>query len=217
MQKTKRDVNNFIPLILSKIELAKNFHQRIALSITGKTVLNCAYLKFYLRKRHQKLYLYTRLDRASFGMRTGAHLFLLDLHDLIPSSTIESVKGHLKGLVIEVNEVNQPDIIKLLKLVALMSKPKNFYTRNTKSNYSFWNYEDSSSIPIHLLFTEKQVLNLRCADLVYLLTIGVKKFDKTRCSNADIYNLISNNNSDAIDMLGSSNSSNDSGPSSEVS
>ena len=172
---TKRDSNNFISLILSKIELARNFKQRIALTITCKKILGHITLKFYLRKRHQKLYLFIR-PTDNFGNIQQRHKFYLDIKRLIPEVKIESIKGHYTGFTIDIYE-NYDTVIQMLKLISLLSKPKDFYKKVTKVFISYYNYETASVTPIHIRFTHTELKQLECNDLIYTLYTQVKEFE----------------------------------------
>lgn len=172
---TKRDKNSFISLILSKIELARNFKQRIALTITCKRILGHITLKFYLRKRHQKLYLFIRpID--NFGNMQQRHKFYLDIKRLIPEVTIESIKGHYTGFVIDIIE-HYNAVIQILKLTSLLSRPQDFYIRKTKVFLNYYNYQAASVTPIHIRFTHTELKQLECDDLTYTLYTQVKEFE----------------------------------------
>lgn len=175
--KRKRDPNNFISLILNKISLASAFHQRVALSITSKVILNCCTLKFYIRKRHDELYLYTRI-LGSFGNIEQRHLFIKELAYLC-SQDIESTKGHFTGLILHLTENTRDALINYLKLIALLAHPKDFYKRCTKIYTSFFNYPESSSIPIHICITNSNIeklFNFNFNSLIYdtFNSIGAK-------------------------------------------
>ena len=164
----KKDKNNFINIILNKITLAQNFSQRVDLTITRKRILNHIMLSFYLRRRYNTLILYIRpVDK--FGSITERHKFYKDFKLLIPSLKFEGTKGHYKGFLLTIcNETNN-DLILLLKLISLFSRPKDFYTKNSKVFKSFFNYVNTSLIPIHLRFTNKQLSELTCGDIILLL------------------------------------------------
>lgn len=162
--KIKRDKNSFIQVILSKIELAQSFHQRIALSITSKRILNHVVLKFYLRKRYNKLFLYIRLF-DKFSNRNERHKFYLDLPKLIPALALTSIKGHYTGWLLELTPENKPQLIKLLKLIVLLANPKDFYRKFQKTTYSYFNYPETSQVPIHFNIKKETLLDLRCYDL----------------------------------------------------
>lgn len=212
----KRDSNNFINLIITKLELAKNFHQRVALSITSKSILNCATLKFYIRKRYKKLFLYTRMDKSSFGTRIGSYNVIRDVADLIPELEIESIKGHLKGWILEIKPEHQQALVKFLKLIALLAHPDNFYLKTTKSQISFWNYADTSDIPIHILFQENQLLNLRSAELLNTFFIRIQKYNAKRNIKTNTSNHTTDINDDDTTITGLSSTSDDSTGSSDI-
>lgn len=172
---TKRDSNNFISLILSKIELARNFKQRIALTITCKRILGHITLKFYLRKRHKKLYLFIR-PTDNFGNIQQRHKFYLDIKRLLPDVTIESIKGHYTGFTIDIFE-HYETVIQMLKLISLLSRPKDFYKKETKVFISYYNYQESSVTPIHIRFTHTELKQLECSDLLNTLYTQVKEFE----------------------------------------
>lgn len=166
---SKRDNNNFISVILSKIELAKNFHQRVQLAITSRRILRHTYLVFYLRRRYKKLYFYTRLKSDGFGNKKERHNLFRDIVKLIPELQIDGVQGHYKGFIIEITECTKESLILFLKLVALLSKPKDFYVKDTKIYKSFYNYINTSDIPIHIQITQSKFKELTCYDLVQTL------------------------------------------------
>ena len=173
--KEKRDRNNFIPTILSKIELASNFHQRVQLAITSRVILGHCKLVFYLRRRHNKLFLYIRLKSDGFCSVGERHKFYLDIINLIPNLKIDSIKGHYKGWILSLTEETKEDLITFLKFISLLSKPKDFYVKNSKIYKSFFNYQETSSIPIHIQITWNKLWNLKCYDLYKTLTdIGEK-------------------------------------------
>jgi len=180
--KTK-DKNNFINIILNKIELAKNFHQRVALSITSKVIMNCITLKFYLRRRYRKLFLYTRLQKCSLGNVSNRHQLINDIKTLVPELSIESTKGHHLGFILELNNDTKDALIQFLKIIAVLASPKDFYVKDTQVYKSFWNYQHTSSIPIHLQITQSLFRTLKSADLIYYLS-EVQQYDK----NLDLHN-----------------------------
>lgn len=182
MPKT-RDKNNFITIILNKIELAKNFHQRVALSITSKVIMNCITLKFYLRRRYQKLFLYTRFQKCSLGNVSNRHQLINDIKTLVPELSIESTKGHHLGFILELNNDTKDALIQFLKIIALLASPKDFYVKDTQVYKSFWNYRHTSSIPVHLQITQSLFRTLKSADLIYYLS-EVQQYDK----NLDLHN-----------------------------
>ena len=182
MPKTK-DKNNFITIILNKIELAKNFHQRVALSITSKVIMNCITLKFYLRRRYQKLFLYTRFQKCSLGNVSNKHKLINDIKTLVPDLSIESTKGHHLGFILELNNDTKDALIQLLKIIAVLTSPKDFYVKDTQVYKSFWNYRHTSSIPIHLQITQSLFKTLKSTDLIDYLS-EVQQYDK----NLDLHN-----------------------------
>lgn len=190
MPKTK-DKNNFITIILNKIELAKNFHQRVALSITSKVIMNCITLKFYLRRRYQKLFLYTRLQKCSLGNVSNRHQLINDIKTLVPELSIESTKGHHLGFILELNNDTKDALIQFLKIIAVLASPKDFYVKDTQVYKSFWNYQHTSSIPIHLQITQSLFRTLKSANLIYYLS-EVQQYDK----NLDLHNANTNSIND---------------------
>lgn len=176
MPKTK-DKNNFINIILNKIELAKNFHQRVALSITSKVIMNCITLKFYLRRRYQKLFLYTRFQKCSLGNVSNKHKLINDIKILVPDLSIESTKGHHLGFILELNNDTKDALVQFLKIIAVLASPKDFYVKDTQVYKSFWNYRHTSSIPIHLQITQSLFRTLKSADLIDYLS-EVQQYDK---------------------------------------
>lgn len=175
----KKEANNFINLIINKIELAKNFHQRVALSITSKSILNhSTVLKFYIRRRYDNLYLYVRLDKCSFGNRERKHNFIRDLNLLFPQSKIEAIQGHYKGLVFHIVDENKQAIVDILKLIAVLAYPHFYYSKETKIYKSFYNYTHTSNIPIHLQLLNSKLDQLKNEDLINTLK-GIKIYDKS--------------------------------------
>lgn len=162
--KRKRDKNNFIQVVLSKIELAQEFHQRIALSITSKVILNHVTLKFYLRKRYDNLYLYIR-PFDNFGSITVRHQMFLDFKTIIPELQLEATKGHFTGLLLQLTPETKPSLIRFLKLVAILANPKDFYIKKLKTTRSFTNYTEASQTPIHFNISELILLDLKCHDI----------------------------------------------------
>lgn len=162
----KRDKNNFISIILNKIILASNYSQKCNLSITSKLICNHIRFKFYLRRRYKQIYLYTRFT-DNFGNIQQRHEFYRDLQILIPNIEIESIKGHYTGLVIN---TSHPETLHLfLKLISLLSNPKDFNVKKTKIYKVFHNKLCASNIPIHIHFTHTQLNQLKCYDLIRIL------------------------------------------------
>lgn len=190
MSKTK-DKNNFINIILNKIELAKNFHQRVALSITSKVIMDCITLKFYLRRRYQKLFLYTRFHKCSLGNVSNKHQLINDIKTLVPDLSIESTKGHHLGFILELNNDTKDALIQFLKIIAVLASPKDFYVKDTQVYKSFWNYRHTSSIPIHLQITQSLFRTLKSTDLIYQL-LEIQPYDK----EADLFNVNTSNSND---------------------
>lgn len=190
MSKTK-DKNNFINIILNKIELARNFHQRVALSITSKVIMNCVTLKFYLRRRYQKLFLYTRFQKCSLGNVSNKHQLINDIKTLVPDLSIESTKGHHLGFILELDNDTKDALIQFLKIIAVLASPKDFYVKDTQVYKSFWNYRHTSSIPIHLQITQSLFKTLKSADLIDYLS-EVQQHDE----NLDLHNANTNSIND---------------------
>ena len=185
------DKNNFITIILNKIELAKNFHQRVALSITSKVIMNCITLKFYLRRRYQKLFLYTRFQKCSLGNVSNKHKLINDIKTLVPDLSIESTKGHHLGFILELNNDTKDALIQFLKIIAVLASPKDFYVKDTQVYKSFWNYRHTSSIPIHVQITQSLFKTLKSADLIDYLS-EVQQHDE----NLDLHNANTNSIND---------------------
>ena len=162
----KRDKNNFISIILNKIMLASNYSQKCNLSITSKLICNHIKFKFYLRRRYKQVYLYVRFT-DNFGNIQQRHEFYRDLQILIPNIEIESIKGHYTGLTI--NTSDQDSLHLFLKLISLLSSPKDFNIKKTKIYKVYHNRFDVSNIPIHIHFTHKQLCQLKCHDLIRIL------------------------------------------------
>lgn len=173
--KRKRDHNNFINLILSKIELASRFHQRIAMNITSKRILKYITLKFYIRKRYKKLFLYTRAT-GNFSSVTELHNLYRDFKTIIPELIIEGKQGHYTGWILPIDNSNPESLTKYLKLISLLSNTKDFYSKQTQIYRCFYNYQGSSHIPVHLNITNKIIDSLQFCDLIETLK-GVLKFD----------------------------------------
>lgn len=171
---TRKDRNNFIRLILQKIALVKSFHQKIAMSITRKVFLNCFEAKFYLRKRYEKVFLYTRIKYVKSGKVTNLHTCILDLFRCLKNSQLESTKGHLNGIVIDTD--NTDDLVVLLKLIAILSSPKDFVMKDTKVYKCIYNKKETSDIPIHFRITQKLFLDFKNYDIYALLTNGIEKY-----------------------------------------
>lgn len=163
----KKDRNNFINVILSKISLAQNFSQKVALTITKKKVLKHIMLRFYLRRRFRNLFLYIRVDDR-FRNRLERGNFYRDMKLLIPNLTIESTQGHYTGFILELCNNTHTSLILLLKLISLCSRPKDFYVKNGTIWKSFYNYADTSKVPIHLRFTNSILSQLTNEDLIEL-------------------------------------------------
>lgn len=184
---SKKDRNNFIRLVLQKIALVKTFHQRVAMSITRKVFLNCFEAKFYLRKRYDKVFLYTRIKYVKSGKVTNLHTCILDLYRCLKNATLESTQGHLNGIVINTN--NMDDIATLLKLIAILSSPKDFVMKDTKVYKCIYNKLKSSDIPIHFRITQTLFLDFRNYDICALLTNGIEKYvKKTTIIDDDKFN-----------------------------
>lgn len=171
---TRKDRNNFIRLILQKIALVKSFHQKIAMSITRKVFLNCFEAKFYLRKRYDKVFLYTRIKYIKSGKVTNLHTCIFDLFRCLKNSQLESTQGHLNGIVIDTD--NTDDLVMLLKLIAILSAPKDFVMKDTKVYKCIYNKQETSDIPIHFRITQKLFLDFRNYDIYALLTNGIEKY-----------------------------------------
>lgn len=168
MVRTK-DRNNFINIIINKIELAKNFHQRVALTITAKTILHCAVLKFYIRRRYERLYLCIRLDKAKLGNVTERHNLIKDFKLLFPEVVIDGTQGHYKGIVIEITDSTREVIYNILKFISILAHPNDYYCKDTKIYKSFWNYTHSSKIPIHFQITNSLFSQLTNQEIIRTL------------------------------------------------
>ena len=190
MQKEKRDRNNFINIILNKIALAKNFHQRVALNITSKRVLRHILLKFYLRKRHNELFLFIRVAENKFGNRSELHKFFKDIVELVPELKISSTQGHYNGWILHLIPENEESLVNTLRLISLLATPKDFYQKSTKIYRSYYNYVESSRIPIHIRLTHSLIDNLQCIDLKDFLTKVIYEVPK----NTNVTLINDNNN-----------------------
>lgn len=172
-KRRKRDRYNFISVILTKISLVKNFHQRIALSITSKSILNHITLKFYIRKRYDKYYLYTRLF-DNFGSIKERHKFMSDILTLVDNLQLESTQGHYTGFILDVTTEEQ-SLICFLKLVALLSSSNDFYVKRTKLCHSYYNTNTSSMTPIHIQLLNSNISKLQNEDLIKHLCEEIKE------------------------------------------
>lgn len=182
----KKDKNNFIELILKSIICSKYFHQKIRLAITNRTILNHIKLRFYLRRRFDKIYLYTRVLKSGFGNNENLKLFLDDIKLLIPTIEIETTQGHFKGLILDVD--NKEDLILYLSILSLLSYPKDFKLKQTKIFYSYINNKECSRIPIHFRFTKRIIQQLRTIELQNVFEKSIEKFN----SNININDIDSN-------------------------
>ena len=179
----KRDKNKFIEIILNKISMAQNFSQKVALTITKKKILKHVTLKFYLRRRFKRLYLYIRVvDRFRNRLERGR--FYRDMKLLVPSLDIEGTYGNYTGLTLELCNDTNENLILLLKLISLFSRPKDFYVKNGTIWKSYYNYVESSKIPIHFRFTNNILNQLSNEDIIELFnSILEEKVDKKKFIN----------------------------------
>lgn len=191
--KRKKDPNNFINIILNKISLAQNFSQKVALTITKRKILKHVTLKFYLRRRYKQLILYIRVD-DKFRNKSERGNFYRDLKLLFPDIKIEGTQGHYKGFGLELCPETNNTLILLLKLISLCSRPKDFYVKNSKVFKSFYNYIDSSPIPIHLRFTNNLLSQLTNEDLIELFNSIEEIKDEKR------HNRNNQNNNNILDI-----------------
>ena len=150
---------------MSRVTLARNFHLRVDLTLTEKKLLKYIKVKFYIRRRHNKLYLYSRFYPQGFGNTALKHQFLLDLLVLIPELKCESTQGHHLGLLLDVT-TDEAVLSKYLKLLSFLAHPDTFYYKNTKVYKCYYNYPTSSSIPIHFHITQTQYNSLQHVDLI---------------------------------------------------
>lgn len=158
-----KDKNNFIELILKSIICSKYFHQKIRLAITNRTILNHIKLRFYLRRRFNRIYLYTRVLKSGFGNNENLKIFLDDLKLLIPELEIETTQGHYKGLIIDT--INKEGLILYLSVLSLLSRPNDFLLKKSKVFYSYYNKIDCSKIPIHFRFLTRKIEQLKTIEL----------------------------------------------------
>lgn len=163
----KRDKNNFIELIITKLSLTRDFKQKIQLNITQKRILNHVSLKFYIRKRYKKLFLYTSVTGKNLS-RINKHSIIKDFKTLIPEIEIDSTQGNYKGILINATD-NYETIIKFLKLISLLSQPNDFYLKESSVYKSYFNYIQKSKIPIHLKLTKKVIQQLKDIDIINVL------------------------------------------------
>lgn len=187
----RKDPNNFINIILNKISLAQNFSQKVALTITKRKILKHITLKFYLRRRYKTLILYVRVNDR-FRNKTERGNFYRDLKLLIPDIEIEGTQGHYKGFGLELCSDTNESLILLLKLISLFSRPKDFYVKNGTIWKSYYNYVESSKIPIHFRFTNSLLSQLTNEDIIELFdSILEEKIDRKKFIN----NIINTNDS----------------------
>ena len=200
----KRDPNNFISVIVNKITLARHFKQRVALSITSKTLLKSINVKFYIRKRYQRLYLYTRVTKESFGNNKNQLDFLNDLILLVPELQLESTQGHYNGLILDVTDDNE-SLYNYLKLISYLSRPKDFYKRVYKVYTSLYNYQNKSLTPVHIQITNTKVNQLRCIDIINSIKDTGEFNDKIANSNTTNVNDDSSSSGDESSGAGQVN------------
>lgn len=179
----KRDKNSFIELIVTKLSLARDFKQKIQLNITQKRILNHVALKFYIRKRYRKLFLYTSVTGKNLS-RINKHSIIKDFKMLIPEIEIDSTQGNYKGILLNATD-NYETIIKFLKLISILSQPNDFYLKESNIYKSYFNYIQKSKIPIHLKLTKKIIQQLKDQDIINVLN-SVKKFE-TKNNNNDYF------------------------------
>lgn len=179
----RKDPNNFINTILNKISLAQNFAQKVALTITKRKILKHVTLKFYLRRRFKTLILYIRVNDR-FRNKSERGNFYRDLKLLIPDIEIEGTQGHYKGFELKLCHNTNESLILLLKLISLFSRPKDFYVKNGSIWKSYYNYVESSKIPIHFRFTNSLLSQLTNEDIIELFdSILEEKIDKKKFIN----------------------------------
>jgi len=154
---------NFINLILKDIALVKQFKQTIRLNITSKQVCKRFNFKFYLRKRWNKLYLYTRVLNKGFGNRTLLKEFLQDLKTLLPMLQIVTTKGHYKGIIIDVD--NEIVLRRYLEIVALLSNTKAFTKIKRTDSSNIYKSNNLTKIPMKLLLLNSLLNNLKSLDI----------------------------------------------------
>lgn len=190
----RKDPNNFISVILNKISMAQNFSQKVALTISKRKILKHVTLRFYLRRRFKRLYLYIRVD-DNFRNRKERGRFYRDMKLLVPSLDIEGTYGNYTGLILELCNDTNENLILLLKLISLFSRPKDFYVKNGTIWKSYYNYVESSKIPIHFRFTNNILSNLENEDIIELFDsileeqIDKKKFINNIINSGDSINL----------------------------
>lgn len=168
MQTKKRDSNNFISVILDKINLAVYFKKRVAFNLTRRIILRHIRLNFYIRKRYDEFFLYIRVQSQNFGSQRAFNIFMRDICTLIPNLQLDSIKGHYKGWKLQILE-NREDLIYFLKLISLLSRPQDFYVKLNKSSLSFYNKPESSHVPVHLQITNTKLQNIESSDLASVL------------------------------------------------
>ena len=197
----KRDPNIFISVILNKIALARHFKQRVALAITSKVLLKTIKVKFYIRKRYQRLYLYTRVTKESFGSNRNQLDFLNDLILLVPELQLESTQGHFKGLILDVTNDSE-SLCNYLKLISYLARPRDFYKRVYKVYTSLYNYQNKSLTPVHIKITNTKVSQLKCIDIINTIKDTGEFNAKIANSNTTNDNDDSSSSSDEFDRPG---------------
>lgn len=183
-----KEKNNFINIIVNSVYKARNFKQRIRLCVTSKVICNHVQLRFYLRKRYNKVYLYTRILRKGFGNNKNQKDFLDDIVLLVPEITIESTQGHYTGLLLDTD--NNEALVTYLKLIALLARSKDFALQKTKVYISFFNKPETSSIPIHGNITctqfkqlkSKEIINVFSTNLISINNNVVRMHDSSNTS-----------------------------------
>ena len=184
-----KEPNNFINLILNSVYKARGFKQQFRFTITSKVVCECITLRFYIRKRYNEVYLYTRIYKDNFGNNQHIKDFLESICLLCNDISIVSTQGHYKGLLI--NTSNSESLYNYLKLIAVLANPHTFITTKNKYFISLKNKVESSRIPVHTKINTK---------VIESLSEDVKK---------TLYNIINNtNNINNTSIESTSNESN---------
>ena len=148
-----KEPNNFINLIINSVYKARNFKQQFRFTITSKEVLKSITLRFYIRKRYNEVYLYTRIYKNNFGNNKHQYEFLksilgiLGYESRINEIQILSTQGHYKGILI--NTQYEDILNNFLKLISYLANFKSFEVKETTHHISFKNKVESSTIPIH--------------------------------------------------------------------
>lgn len=181
------DKFNFINIICLSVYKARLFHQQFRFTLTSKRLLGFTTARFYIRRRHDVIYLYTRILKDGFGNRQEHSKFIKDLKLCIPELELESTQGYYKGVVLNTADINALE--KFLKLMALLTSPNSFRTVKRLTRIPFFNLISCSAIPVHGYITKKTFEQLQSRDLKYV-------FEDLQPPSKQEYNDVSINTTD---------------------